>query len=197
MYGNTSYPQQPPSVQQQVEEAEHPVDKLFSGPDDQLADLGDLDDIEPMVDLGGGVLDDLTANAQADPLGGISGQQPMDASATNSQASNGDRIDSSIASVVEMVSKSGAAPPICGAPAVSQTGTHPIISSNVAAMKRRPSNAQMAANIVAVAGQQQQLMGDQRYAMAPHHMMNPGQMPMQMPMMQPMASSPSAGMYLL
>ncbi|ETN76524.1 hypothetical protein NECAME_03456 [Necator americanus] len=93
-----------------------------------------------------------------------------------------------------MVSKSGAAPPICGAPAVSQTGTHPTVASNVNAMKRRPSNAQMAATIVAVAGQQQQLLSDQRYAIgAPHHMMNPGQIPMQMQMMQPMASSPSAG----
>lgn len=67
--------------------------------------------------------------------------------------------DSSIASVVEMVSKSGAAPSICGAPAVSQTGTHPTVGGNVAAIKRRPSNAQMAANIVAVAGQQQHLIG--------------------------------------
>ncbi|KIH54917.1 hypothetical protein ANCDUO_14934, partial [Ancylostoma duodenale] len=216
VFGNSSYPQQPPSAQQSVEETEHPVDKLFTGQDDQcsllilslinqrpqriglVADLGDLDDIEPMVDLGVGVLDELTGNPQADALGNmgahIGGPQPVDPSSANAQTSNGDRIDSSIASVVEMVSKSGAAPSICGAPAVSQTGTHPTVGANVAAMKRRPSNAQMAANIVAVAGQQQHLMGDQRYAMgAPHHMMNPGQIPMQMQMMQPMASSPSAG----
>ncbi|RCN47639.1 hypothetical protein ANCCAN_06305, partial [Ancylostoma caninum] len=198
VFGNSSYPQQPPSAQQSVEETEHPVDKLFTGQDDQLADLGDLDDIEPMADLGVGVLDDLTGNPQGDALGNmgahIGGPQSVDPSSANAQTSNGDRIDSSIASVVEMVSKSGAAPSICGAPAVSQTGTHPTVGGNVAAMKRRPSNAQMAANIVAVAGQQPHLIGDQRYAMgAPHHMMNPGQIPMQMQMMQPMASSPSAG----
>ncbi|EYC25481.1 hypothetical protein Y032_0011g1229 [Ancylostoma ceylanicum] len=198
VFGNSTYPQQPPSAQHSVEETEHPVDKLFTGQDDQLADLGDLDDIEPMVDLGVGVLDELTGNPQGDALGNmgahIGGPQSVDPSSNAAQTSNGDRIDSSIASVVEMVSKSGAAPSICGAPAVSQTGTHPTVGGNVAAMKRRPSNAQMAANIVAVAGQQQHLMGDQRYAMgAPHHMMNPGQIPMQMQMMQPMASSPSAG----
>ncbi|VDM65222.1 unnamed protein product [Strongylus vulgaris] len=161
MFGNTSYSQQPPSAQQSVE-SEHPVDKLFTAHDDQLADLGDLDDIEPMLDLGVGVLDDLTANAQADALGGlgaqVGGSLSVDPSSTSAQASNGDRIDSSIASVVEMVSKSGGAPSICGAPAVSQTGTHPSVAGNAATVKRRPSNAQMAANIVAVAGQQQQLI---------------------------------------
>lgn len=37
VFGNSSYPQQPPSAQQSVEEAEHPVDKLFTAPDDQCS----------------------------------------------------------------------------------------------------------------------------------------------------------------
>ncbi|ETN76525.1 hypothetical protein NECAME_03457 [Necator americanus] len=98
MFAPSSYPQQQPNAQQQVEESEHPVDKLFTGQDDQLADLGDLDDIEPMLDLGGGVLDDLTGNASTDTLGNmsahISGPQSVDPSSTIAQTSNGDRIGS-------------------------------------------------------------------------------------------------------
>lgn len=61
-----------------------------------MADLGDLDDIEPMVDLGVGVLDDLTGNPQGDALANlgahIGGPQSVDPSSTTAQTSNGDRI---------------------------------------------------------------------------------------------------------
>uniref|UniRef100_A0A1I7XPT9 RRM domain-containing protein n=1 Tax=Heterorhabditis bacteriophora TaxID=37862 RepID=A0A1I7XPT9_HETBA len=45
------------NYQQNVREAEHPVDKLFSAHDDHMGDLGDLDDIEPMNELGSGLLE--------------------------------------------------------------------------------------------------------------------------------------------
>lgn len=197
VFGNTGFAvQQPQSAGQlTVDECEHPVDKLFTAQDDHLCDLGDLDDIEPMVDLGAGLLDDLTANSDLGAhMGGPHSSDSSQCASGGVQSSNGDRIDSSIASVVEMVSKSGAAPPVCGAPAVSQTATHPsAVAASIASMKRRPSNAQMAASIVAVAGQQQ-LMTDPRFSMgAPHHMMNPGQMPLPVQMMPPMVASPGAG----
>ncbi|KAK5984094.1 hypothetical protein GCK32_008660 [Trichostrongylus colubriformis] len=202
IFGNAPFGvQQPPTgAPSGPDDIEHPVDKLFTAQDDHLGDLGDLDDIEPMVDLGAGLLDEITGSSQgSDTLSTfgahMGGPHSTDSSNCAVQSSNGDRIDSSIASVVEMVSKSGTAPGMCGAPAVSQTATH---AGSVGAcggnMKRRPSSAQMAANIVAVAGQQQQLMADPRYAMGtPHHMMNPGQMQVPVQMMPPMASSPSAG----
>ncbi|KAJ1373192.1 hypothetical protein KIN20_035539 [Parelaphostrongylus tenuis] len=205
MFGGSSYGSQQPQTggQSSVEEVEHPVDKLFTGQDDHLCDLGDLDDIEPMVDLGAGLLDDLTANPQgSDALGTLSSHIAESSSIETSQcgtssASNGDRIDSSIASVVEMVSKSGAPPSVCVAPAISQTGTHAsVVSAPITSVKRRPSNAQMAANIVAVAGQQQHLMTDQRYTIGgshPHHMITPGQMSGPIPMIAPLATSPSSG----
>ncbi|PIO68188.1 hypothetical protein TELCIR_10042 [Teladorsagia circumcincta] len=201
VFGNTPFGvQQPPTAAPPgADDIEHPVDKLFTAQDDHLGDLGDLDDIEPMVDLGAGLLDEITGSSQgSDTLSTfgthMGGPSSADSSNCAVQSSNGDRIDSSIASVVEMVSKSGTAPGMCGAPAVSQTGTHPgSVGSCAGNMKRRPSSAQMAANIVAVAGQQQ-LMTDPRFTMGvpPHHMMNPGQMPVPVQMMPPMASSPSA-----
>ncbi|KAK6025570.1 hypothetical protein OSTOST_08526, partial [Ostertagia ostertagi] len=166
VFGSTPFGvQQPPTgAPPGADDIEHPVDKLFTAQDDHLGDLGDLDDIEPMVDLGAGLLDEITGSSQgSDTLSTfgthMGGPHSTDSSNCAVQSSNGDRIDSSIASVVEMVSKSGTAPGMCGAPAVSQTGTHPgSVGSCAGNMKRRPSSAQMAANIVAVAGQQQQLM---------------------------------------
>ncbi|KJH46201.1 hypothetical protein DICVIV_07721 [Dictyocaulus viviparus] len=203
MFGNPSYAGQQPQtgVQQSVDDIEHPVDKLFTGQDDHLGDLGDLDDIEPMVDLGANLLDDLTGSSQGNDGIGTLGSHITESKSVDSlqcgtsSASNGDRIDSSIASVVEMVSKSGAPPSVGVAPAISQAGTHTgAVGAPITSIKRRPSNAQMAANIVAVAGQQQHLITDQRYTIGgAHHILTSPQMSTQAQIMSPMASSPTSG----
>lgn len=116
-----------------------------------MGDLGDLDDIEPMGELSGsgslladaGILDgpsDSTSLSTTD-------QKPNPPSTPN-----GDHIDSCIASVVEMVSKSNTQIPSQSSPIVSQAQATSISSGGP--LKRRPSNAQMAASIVASAEQQ-------------------------------------------
>ncbi|VDM57448.1 unnamed protein product [Angiostrongylus costaricensis] len=122
MFGNSSYGSQQPQTggQQSVEDVEHPVDKLFTGQDDHWNSQGS--------DGLGTLCPHITESPSIDPP-----------HCGPSSASNGDRIDSSIASVVEMVSKSGAPPSVCVAPAISQTGTH-AVASGLPNGTRRPQH---------------------------------------------------------
>lgn len=108
-HGNLFNFNQPPSSQDPAA-AENPMDKLWTGQDDHLGDLGNLDDIDvqPIGEANNGgpqlpadILEDTNSSSTTSTTTGEKTTQQQAPSTPN-----GDRIDSSIASVVEMVSKS-------------------------------------------------------------------------------------------